>query len=105
VKPENSRLAVDFETVVTTPVRPRNGSTSLTVDPGVVYDWGAVATGLRLAFQVGGDASVGVIPLVNRGFELGAGRKLFLEAAFPMFTGIEGTGRSLAAVVHTGVAF
>ena len=36
-------LVIDFETVVATPVKPAGGSTGLVVDPGVVYDWGAVA--------------------------------------------------------------
>src|SRR5262249_11699574 len=53
-----SGVVVDFETVVSTSVLPK-GSTGFTVDPGVVYNWGAVATGLRIASHIGQPANIG----------------------------------------------
>lgn len=93
---------LDFEMVVATPVHP-TGTTGLVVDPGVVYDWGVVATGLRVAFQIDAPANVGLIPLVNKGLvPLGRGT-WFVEAAFPTFYSQHQL--TFNAVLHTGVGF
>ena len=96
------RLAVDFETVVATPVKP-TGTTGLVVDPGVVYDWGGVATGLRIAWQIGQQANIGLIPLVNKGL-VDLGRATwFVEGAFPTFYSDHKVAFNV--VLHTGVGF
>jgi hypothetical protein len=86
------RVAVDFEVIVSTQVHPA-GSTQLTIDPGVIYDWGPVATGLRLAVPVGAEPlAIGVIPLVNRGITKIGGAMWFVEAAFPLIYHASGAG-------------
>jgi hypothetical protein len=96
------KLVVDFEMVVASPVDPA-GTTGLVVDPGVVYDWGGVATGLRAAFQINSKVNFGLIPLVNVGLADLGGAKWFVEAAFPTFYVPKDV--SLTVVLHTGVGF
>ena len=94
---------IDFETVVATPAKPTGGSTGLVVDPGVVYDWGGVATGLRAAWQIGHGPNFGLIPLVNKGL-VDLGRATwFVEGAFPTF--YEDHKLAFNVVLHTGVGF
>jgi hypothetical protein len=96
-------LVIDFETVVSTPVKPAGGSNGLVVDPGVVYDWGVVATGLRAAWQIGQPANFGLIPLVNKGL-VDLGRcTWFVEGAFPTFYSDHKV--TFNVVLHTGVGF
>src|SRR3954465_929502 len=52
------KLVLDFETVVATPVHPV-GTTGLVVDPGIVYDTGPLAIGLRVAFKINQRSNVG----------------------------------------------
>ena len=96
------RLTVDFEVVVSNPIDPV-GPTGLVVDPGVVYDVGPVALGLRAAFQIGQTANIGAIPLVNKGLVDLGGATWFIEAAFPTFY----SDHDLAfnVVLHTGIGF
>lgn len=98
----SDKLTVDFEVVVATPIDP-HGNTGLVVDPGVVYDFGAVAAGLRLAFQIGAPANVGLIPLVNKGLVDLGGATWFVEAAFPTFYAEKDVAFNV--VLHTGVGF
>ena len=98
----SERLTVDFEMVVANPIDP-TGNTALTVDPGVVYNAGPVALGLRLAFNVGALANVGLIPLVNRGLVDFGGATWFVEAAFPTFYSDHDV--AFTVVAHTGVGF
>ena len=103
VKNLSPHLVIDFETVVSTPLKPSGGSNGLVVDPGVVYDWGVVATGLRAAWQIGAPANFGLIPLINKGL-VDLGRATwFVEGAFPTFY----SEKKLAfnVVLHTGVGF
>ena len=95
-------LVFDFETAVVSPISPV-GANKLIVDPGLVYNWGSVATGLRLAFQLGQTTNVGMIPLVNVPL-VDLGRATwFLEAAFPTF--YESKHVSFTAVLHSGFGF
>ena len=92
----------DFETVVATPAHPK-GTTGLVVDPGVVYDAGAVALGIRVAFQTNSNSNFGLIPLIHKGVvDLGGGNA-FVEAAFPTF--VNDNGIAFNAVLHIGVGF
>lgn len=99
------RLAVDFETQVVSPVDPR-GDTGFVVAPGVVYNAGPAALGLRLAFATGAPANVGLIPLVNRGL-VNLGRATwFIEAAFPTFLHSDpDPDVTFDVVLHTGIGF
>ena len=83
VKP-GGKMVVDFEVVVANPVSPP-GTTGLVIDPGIVYNWGAFATGLRLAFKTNNNTNVGLIPLINFGLADLGGATWFIEAAFPTF--------------------
>ena len=110
----SEKAAIDFETVVSNPISPR-GTTALTVDPGIVYDTGAVVVGLRLAWKIQADTNLGLIPLVHKGIaDVGGGASWFVEAAFPTFvgvgpdpanTGADRTTFEFNVVVHTGISF
>jgi hypothetical protein len=100
----NDRVAMDFEVVVATPAHP-TGSTGLIIDPGVVYNWGPVATGLRLAWAVGAKTNVGLIPLINRGLVDIGSATWFVEAAFPTVLSDGDDTLAFNAVLHTGVGF
>jgi hypothetical protein len=97
-------LAFDFEFQVANPIDP-SGNTALVVAPGLIYNLGAFAAGLRIASAIGAPANVGLIPLVNRGLADLGGATWFIEAAFPMFVHAEPPDFSLDVVVHTGIGF
>lgn len=98
------RFAIDFETQVVNPVEP-SGTTSFVVAPGAIYDVGPFALGLRVASEIGADANVGLIPLINRGLvPVGAGR-WFVEAAFPSFVHAKSPDFTFSVVIHTGIGF
>ncbi len=101
----SDRLAVDFEMIVQNPVDPR-GESSLVVDPGVVYNFGPFALGLRVASAIGKPANVGVIPLINRGIAPVGGGTWFIEAAFPTFMHSDpDPDFTFDVVLHTGIGF
>jgi hypothetical protein len=95
-------VAVDFETVVGEPLKPKGGTTGLTIDPGVVLDLGPLAVGLRLAYQVGVPPNIGVIPLIHKGLALGP-VSWFIEADFPIFD--EDGEAAFTTALHTGIGF
>ena len=97
------RVAVDFEVVVSTPLRPKGGKTALIVDPGVIFDLGPVAAGLRVAWQIGEKGNIGLIPLVNRGLVHLGPSTWFVEAAFPTF--YMDNKVAFNVVLHTGLGF
>lgn len=101
---KGERLAIDFEVVVANRVD-ATSMTTLTVDPGVVYNWGPVATGLRVAFDISSTTNYGVVPLVNKGFDLGNGTAWFVEAAFPVAYDVSSKDVGITAVFHTGIGF
>jgi hypothetical protein len=95
------KVTVDFETVVVNPIDP-GGRTGLVIDPGVIYNFGPVAAGLRFAWQQA-DSNFGLIPLVNKGI-LDIGQATwFVEAAFPTF--YADSGLEFNTVLHSGVGF
>jgi hypothetical protein len=98
------RFAVDFETQVVSPVDPE-GDTGFVVAPGLIYNAGPAALGLRVAWQIGAPVNVGVIPLVNFGIApVGVGT-WFVEAAFPTFISSEDPDVAFNVVLHTGIGF
>ena len=101
----SERLVLDLEIIVQNPVDP-SGTTSLVVDPGLVYNFGAFAAGLRVASVINQPSNVGLIPLINKGLvDLGDGVTWFVEAAFPMFVRSEAPDFTMDVVLHTGVGF
>ncbi len=103
----SDRLAIDFETQVANRLRPKeNATSSLVVAPGVVYDFGPFAAGLRVGSAIGAPSNVGVIPLIHRGlFPLGDAT-WFIEAAFPTFFHRKPDPEvTFDVVIHTGISF
>ena len=76
------------------------------VAPGVVYDFGPFAAGLRVGSAIGAPSNVGVIPLIHRGlFPLGDAT-WFIEAAFPTFFHRKPDPEvTFDVVIHTGISF
>lgn len=97
----SEKWTIDFEFIVTNSILKKE-ATGLIVDPGAVYHWGPINTGLRLAIQTGATTNVGVIPLVNKGFALPFGT-WFVEAAFPTF--VQDRTVTFNAVIHSGIGF
>jgi hypothetical protein len=98
-------LAVDFEVQVANPIDP-SGDTGLVIAPGLVYNLGPFAAGLRLASAIGPPANGGVIPIINKGLiPLGGGATWFVEAAFPMFVHAQPPDFTFDVVLHTGIGF
>lgn len=106
------KAAIDFETIVGNPIRPR-GTTGFTVDPGIVYNTGAFVLGLRLGWDVNAATNFKVIPLIHKAVaDIGAGANWFVEAAFPVTfsfakdaLGNNTTNSELDLVFHTGIGF
>ena len=78
------------------------GTSSLVVDPGVIYNFGAFTGGLRLAVDVLQNQNWGVIPIVVKTFPLGL-VSLLLELDVPVFVRANGTDVSIQPQI--GVAF
>jgi hypothetical protein len=107
--------AIDLETVAYSTwqfaegTTPASASTAFVVDPGVIYNCGSFAAGLRAGMQLGEQVpfNLGLIPLVNWGlFPLGK-FKWFVELDLPFFVlGQPGsTSVSFSPQIHTGVSF
>jgi hypothetical protein len=111
----NERWAIDFEFIAfsrwnfSDDGTPASVSTSVVVDPGVVYDFGPFAAGLRTAVQVGPGVpfNFGLVPIINKGFPINDRLKWFVELDLPVFvTGAPGdAGISVTPLVQTGMAF
>lgn len=108
----SEKAAIDFETVVANPIKPR-GTTGFTVDPGIVYDTGAFVLGLRIGWDVNAATNFKAIPLIHKAVaDLGGGANWFVEAAFPVTlsfssgnAGANNNDAELDIVFHTGVGF
>jgi len=82
--------AVDFEFIAFSrwDLKPVDKShTLIVVDPGVVYNFGPVAAGLRLAVQVGEGfpLNFGIVPIVVVPFKISSKASYFLELDLPVF--------------------
>ncbi len=101
------RLAVDFETQVVSKIDPE-GPNGFVVAPGVVYNFGPFAAGLRVAWQIGtATSNVGLVPLINKGLVKLGDATWFVEAAFPTFLYQSGVPSDIEfnVVFHTGIGF
>jgi len=89
----NEHWAVDFEFIgfsrwdLNPPGRPDKSHTIFVVDPGVVYGFGPVAAGLRLAVQIGEGVGLnfGLVPIVVVPFAVSKKVSYFLELDLPVF--------------------
>jgi hypothetical protein len=87
------RWAVDFEFIgfsrmdLNPPGTPNKSHTLLVVDPGVVYNFGPVSGGLRLAVQIGEGVPLnfGIVPIVVVPFKISHALSYFLELDLPVF--------------------
>src|SRR3954470_12829938 len=115
------RWAIDFEFIGFSrwdrnpPGTPDKSHTVFVVDPGVVYNFGPVAGGLRLAVQIGQDVPLnfGLVPIGVVPFKISKRVSYFLELDLPVFiTAVAGTATtpsrvigSLTILLQTGFAF
>jgi hypothetical protein len=99
----SDQVAVDFENVLGEPLKPGGGVTGLTIDPGIIYDPGPVALGLRVKYDVGAPPNIGLIPLVHKGLVSCGPVAWFVEADFPLT--YESHETSLTIALHTGFGF
>ena len=119
--------AVDFEFIgfsvwtFNGPGRADTSRTVFVVDPGVVYNFGRVAAGLRLAAQIGEGVPLnfGIVPIVVVPFSIHKKLSYFLELDLPVFVlayaGVPATALtpavdsrvvgSLTILLQTGFAF
>src|SRR4051794_31909238 len=115
------RWAIDFEFIafgrwdLNKNGVPDKSHTIFVVDPGVVYNFGPVAAGLRLAVQIGQDVPLnfGLVPIGVVPFKISKRVSYFLELDLPVFiTAVAGTATtpsrvigSLTILLQTGFAF
>jgi len=89
----DKQWSVDFEFIafsrwdLNPPGTPDKSHTIFVVDPGVVYDFGPVAAGLRLAVQIGEAVPLnfGIVPIVVVPFKITKRLSYFLELDLPVF--------------------
>ena len=106
--------AVDFEFIALSDYKNREdgaaAATTFVLDPGVVYNWGWIATGLRAAMQVGRNATtnIGIVPIINKGFSMGK-VAWFVELDLPLFfffdVGDDAAKMTFTPLLQTGVGF
>jgi hypothetical protein len=107
--------AVDFEFIafsrwdLNPPGVPNKSHTLLVVDPGVVYNFGPVAAGLRLAVQIGEGVALnfGLVPIVVVPVAINKHLSYFLELDLPVFVFATPTRTiaNLTILPQTGFAF
>ena len=89
----SAHWAIDFEFIgfsrwdLNPPGRPDKSHTIFVVDPGVVYGFGPVAAGLRLAVQIGEGVGLnfGLVPIVVVPFAVSKKVSYLLELDLPVF--------------------
>jgi hypothetical protein len=96
------RWALDFEFIALADVK-GGSATTFVVDPGVLYDFGPLTGGLRVATQVGAPLNLGVVPIVVLPVKLSARFAWFFELDVPFF--LRASGASATLQLQTGLAF
>jgi len=100
----SERWAIDFEMVAYSNFHDSTAVSSLVVDPGVIYNFGFAAAGLRTAVHVGKVTNWGFIPIILKAFKLGDGPvSIFVELDLPIF--INDDGVALTIQPQAGVGF
>lgn len=100
----NERWSIDFEMVAYSNFWDSGNTSTLVIDPGVVYHFDEFSVGLRTAVHVGQGQNWGFIPIILKGFPIGDGTvKAFVELDLPVF--INEAGVSLGLQPQAGIAF
>jgi hypothetical protein len=100
--------SVDFEFIAFNQWKNGTTATTFVVDPGVVYSFGSMAAGLRVATEVGAARNIGLVPILVKPFALGNGISYFLELDLPMFLRDNGQSEmkpSLTVLFQSGFGF
>jgi hypothetical protein len=79
--------AFDFEFVAYNEFKATPSLTSFVFDPGVIYNFGSVVVGGRVATKLGGGqiTNVGVVPIIVAPFKISSRLSYFIEADVPIF--------------------
>jgi hypothetical protein len=99
----SDRWAVDFEFVAYSNFFKGQPQTTFVVDPGLVYNFGPFAAGLRAAIIVNDRPNLGFIPIILKGFPISERVNLFVELDLPVF--FSDTGPALTIQPQAGVSF
>jgi hypothetical protein len=99
--------SVDFEFIAFNSWNSGTTTTTFVVDPGVVYSFGSLAAGLRVATEVGAPRNIGLVPIIVKPFALGKGVSYFVELDLPMFLRDNGDAMkpSLTVLFQSGFGF
>ena len=106
----DARWTIDFEFIALNDFR-NGGATTFVVDPGVLYNFGPVVAGLRVATQVGAPVNFGLVPILVAPFRISNAVSYFVELDLPIFVrdstdGLNHNLRPSATVqLQTGFAF
>ncbi len=82
-------------------------ATVFVLDPGVIYNWGPLWTGLRMAMRVGmpiSGAEFGFVPIVGKAFKIHDLFSYYVELDFPLFFHAP-PGVSFTVFLQTGLGF
>lgn len=100
----NDKWAIDFEMVAYSDFWGSGAPSTLVIDPGVIYNFGPFAAGLRTAVHVGQTQNWGFIPIILKAFPIGDGTvSAFVELDLPVF--FNEAGASLTVQPQAGIAF
>jgi len=103
----DAHWSIDFELIAFNELKNSPAATTLVVDPGVLYDFGPVVVGGRLATQVGAPTNFGLVPIIVVPFKISPSLSYFVEGDVPMFLRDRGNslGASIGLQFQTGIAF
>jgi hypothetical protein len=103
----DDRWAVDFEFIAFNAWRSGHTTTTLVVDPGVVYRFDALSVGTRVATEVGAPRNVAIVPIFVKPFKISDVLAYFVELDLPLFFRDDGSQMkpSLTVQFQTGFGF
>ncbi len=103
----NDRWSIDFEFIAFNQWKGGTTATTFVVDPGVVYSFGPLSAGLRVATEVGAPRNIGLVPIIVKPFALGKGLAYFIELDLPFFMRDNGSEMkpSLTVLFQSGLGF
>jgi hypothetical protein len=106
----DAHWSIDFEMIAVGNFKDATSGVSQTTfvfDPGAIYDFGFLFTGVRLAMRVPaplGGAELGFIPIVGKGFKLNDKLAYYVELDLPMFIHAP-AGFTFNVFIQTGIGF